>query len=229
MRYKISLALLVFFLAACSSNAEKVIQTAIVMTQAFENTAIIEKQMQTQVVISNQQMTQDAAAVSLDQTRVAIAQTQSALNVKEQIQASIAQTQAAELIAGTSTPIPGSSVPAGVNPISSTGVDFNDATVYSNAPLGSNKRLITIQLSDKVKEITGTYHLEVAGKKMKCDTVEAYPNRLYCSGFNPRGGYHAVRLYEDLGGGAILVFVSDIDLPIWTPTYYLGKKASATP
>jgi hypothetical protein len=35
----------------------------------------------------------------------------------------------------------------------------------------------------------------------------------------PRGGYHAVRLYEDLSGIAQLVFVSEITVPEWTPTH----------
>lgn len=218
------------FLSACG-NGDAPVMTAIAATQAAVGTQTIIDQQQTQSALANIQLTQSAQELVLQLTQAAMQMTQSALDVQSQIQVSIAQTQAIQALTPSveaGMVIDGTPVP-GVNSKSSTGVDFKDARIYSQSSLGNRTYMISIQLSDEVKEITGTYFLEVAAKKFKCSVIKDYPNRLYCNGQSPRGGYHAVRLYEDVGGLARLVFVTDVTLPVWTPTITRGGKPSPTP
>ncbi len=228
MKYNFLILFLLLALSACST-ANAPIATAIVQTQAAAATQAMLAQQHTQMAIANLLLTQNAVSLNQQQTQSAILQTQAALNAQQQIQASIAQTQAAvvanpptQATSEESTPIPG------VNPISSTGVDFTGAKIYSQGSLGSRQYMVSIQLSESVKEISGTYFLEVAAKRFKCSVIKDYPNRLYCNGPSPRGGYHAVRVYEDLSGLARLVMVTDITTPIWTPTFIHGGLPSPT-
>ncbi|MEI7988462.1 MAG: hypothetical protein WCI88_05450 [Chloroflexota bacterium] len=232
------ITLLLVSIVACSSTPNT-IGTAISATQAAQNTAAVISQQNTLVAIANLQMTQSAAYQILEQTHVAIDQTQSALSSQQQIQAAIALTQA--VIMASPNPIPSLAAagdteatptpPPGVNPRSSTGVDFSNAKILypPGSYLGYNKLLLSIGLPDTVTNIPGKYHLEVAEKLFTCKTDVKYPNRLFCIGNNPRGGFHAVRLYEDIGGVASLVFVSSITSPVWTPTFVRGGPPSKTP
>lgn len=232
MKHTLLSLFILLVLSACTPKVDPV-QTAIAGTNIAQSTQNFLDQQQTQLAIANLQLTQSAFIVIQQQTQSALVQTQAALESQLLAQASMAETQAAIALSAVPTPpltpqAAQTPIPAGVNPIASTGTDFTKAEVYSKGGLLGKKYMITIQIPDNTTPIQGTYHLEVAAKKFECQTHKDYLNRLYCVGPSPRGGYHAVRLYEDLGGGAILVFVTDIELPMWTPTF-VRPISSGTP
>jgi hypothetical protein len=258
--FRLSLVLfpLILSIISCTPNQDPV-QTAIAQTQSAQNTAVFQSQKDTMMAMANMQSTlsvsgksQEQTQAAMEQTRVAMEQTQQAINQQQQIQLAIGQTQAAiaaqpvpvapediqltPSVEAMATPGPDTTeepggIPAGINPMSSTGIDFTGARIYTHGGMGtSNQYLITIQLPEKVKQITGNYHLEVAAKKFKCDVKQDYPNRLYCYGVNPRGGFHYVSLYEDVGERiASLIFQSEITLPYWTPTWMRYPYRTSTP
>jgi len=212
-----------FLLAACSTT-QNTAQTAIAMTISAEGTANIFSQQQTLMAVAQMQLSQSAVSLAQQQTQAALGQTQAALAVQ------MASTPTQN---GTSQPVAdgtqaATSIP-GINPISSMGVDFNGARVYSQGSYNTKSHgyMISVQLAESVKEIQGKFFLEVAAKKFTCSLNKLYSNRLYCIGLWPRGGYHAVRLYEDLPNAAGLVFVADIIVPDWTPTNVV--RPSKTP
>jgi hypothetical protein len=223
MKRALYFLLTIIFISACSPKVDPV-QTAIAGTSIAQSTLDYLSQQQTQLAVANIQLTQSAMGILQQQTLSALVQTQSALEAQLIMQVSMGGTQTAIAMSAVPTPpltplANSTPIPAGVQPIASTGTDFTNAQVYSKGPAGYRKYMITIQIPKEAGPITGTYHLETAAKKFDCQMHKDYPNRLYCIGPSPRGGYHALRLYEDLGGGAILVFVTDIMLPVWTPTF----------
>lgn len=223
MKRTLYLLLTIITIAACSPKVDPV-QTAIAGTSIAQSTQDYINQQQTQLAVANLQLTQSAMGVLQQQTLSALVQTQAALEAQLMMQVSLAGTQTAIALSAVPTPpltpqANSTPIPAGVHPIASTGTDFTNAQVYSKGPSGYRKYMITIQIPEDAGPVQGTYHLETAAKKFDCQVHKDYPNRLYCIGPSPRGGYHALRLYEDLGGGAILVFVTDIMLPVWTPTF----------
>ncbi len=223
MRRTLSLVFILAALSACTPKVDPV-QTAIAGTNIAQSTQNFIDQGQTQLAVANVQLTQSAFNVIQQQTQSALVQTQAALESQLLAQASMAETQAVISMSAVPTPpltpqAAQTPIPPGVNPVASTGTDFTNAEIYTKGSLLENQYMITIQIPQEAGPINGTYHLEVAAKKLKCSMHKDYPNRLYCIGLAPRGGYHALRLYEDVGGGSILVFVTDITLPMWTPTF----------
>jgi hypothetical protein len=223
MRRSIQLILILLMLSACAPKEDPV-QTAIAGTNIAQSTIDYLNQQQTQLAIANLQLTQSAMSIMQQQTQSALIQTQAALESKLLAQVSLAETQAVISMSAVPTPplnpqAAGTPIPSGVYPVASTGTDFTNAEIYTKGQIGYRQYMITIQIPESAGPVKGTYHLETAAKKLPCQTHKDYTNRLYCIGPSPRGGYHAVRLYEDIGGGAILVFVTDIMLPEWTPTF----------
>jgi len=221
----IFIAFTISLLTACSSS-KNAAQTAIAQTQVAEETANAFHQHETQLAVAQLQLTQNAVSLAQQQTQSALVQTQAALSLQMTLANATSSPTATEplSVAANGTPdltAESAQVPQGVNPISSMGVDFRGARIYSQGTYATKQHgyMITIQLADSVKEIKGKFFAEIATKKLTCSVYKPYPNRLYCVGLWPRGGYHAVRLYEDLSGIAQLVFVSEITVPEWTPTH----------
>ena len=217
------LLIILLLLSACGPKVDPV-QTAIAGTNIAQSTLNFANQQQTQLAVANLQLTQSAMSILQQQTLSALIQTQAALESNLLAQASMAQTQAFISLSAVPTPplnpqAAGTPIPSGVYPVASTGTDFTNAEIYTKGQIGYRQYMITIQIPEAAGPIKGKYFLETAAKKLSCQIHKDYPNRLYCIGPSPRGGYHAVRLYEELGGGAILVFVTDVMLPEWTPTF----------
>jgi len=207
-------------LTACTPSQNQ-IQTAIAQTEAAQDAANLVLQ---QTMVAQTQAAQSAVDLAQKQTQQAIELTQgaqsSSLPMELQIQTAIVQTQSAEGLTRqetqaaldlTMTPTPPEQATASF--------DAADAQVYTIGYLPGDIFFFTIQFSEEVK---GEYHAEMANRKFKCSVLPQYPNRLYCQGASrpPVTGLHWLQLYEDVGGGANIVFAQNIDIPypVMTPT-----------
>jgi len=227
------LLLLALLLSACElPNITGAASTALAQTQtaqAASNQTFVLSQQQTLQAISLTQTAQSAGILSQQQTQTALAQTQTAL-INQASASQLEQTSAALTLAVSPAPAdPGPAqtqialmqtqvaltemAAAQSQPGSAGLAEFNGATIYSFSYYQKDQLLVTIQLTGNVQ---GSYYATVNGQTFKCSVQPAYPDRLYCTGDQKKGGFQIVQVFET--GSAMLVFQGEFELPVWTPT-----------